>query len=187
MDPLGEQSVGEMIDSAAQGCGAVSCAGYAVLSAAWKLTGAEPVSQLADKGWSGISTGEKVNAALAVAAVLPVGRVAEGVADVARAAEGGAKEAVSMSEAVDKAIAHTGSDAKVGMTKGGNVQFSKSATDQSGNTITKNARFDVNPSNAHVQNRGPHLNIETQQNGKVIQNDHIPIDPKTIRPGDHGL
>lgn len=72
------------------------------------------------------------------------------------------------------------------MTKGGNVQFSKSVTDQSGNTATKNARFDVNPSNAHVQKQGPHLNIETQQNGKIIQNDHIPIDPKTIRPGDHG-
>lgn len=77
MDPFGEQSVGEMIDSAAQGCGAVSCAGYAVLSAAWKLAGAEPLSQLADKGWSGTSTSEKIGAALAVAAVLPVGRVVE--------------------------------------------------------------------------------------------------------------
>lgn len=76
-DPFGEQSVGEMIDSAAQGCGAVSCAGYAVLSAVWKLTGAEPVSQLADKGWSSTSTSEKIGAALAVAAVLPVGRVVE--------------------------------------------------------------------------------------------------------------
>lgn len=187
VDPDGWQSVGEMINSGAEGCGPVSCAGYAVLSAAWKLTGAEPVSQLADKGWSNTNTGEKVYAALAVAAVLPVGRVAEGVANVAKAAEGGAKEAVSMSEAVDKAIAHTGSDATVGMTKGGNVQFSKSVTDQSGNTITKNARFDVNPSNAHVQKQGPHLNIETQQNGEVIQNDHISIDPKTLRPGDHGL
>lgn len=85
-DPFGKQSVGEMIDSAAQGCGPVSCAGYAIVSAAWKLTGAEPISQVADKGWSGTSTSTKVAAAVAVAGVLPVGRVAEGVADVAKVA-----------------------------------------------------------------------------------------------------
>lgn len=69
-----------MIDSAAAGCGPVSCAGYAIASAAWKLTGAESVSRFADKGWSGTSTGEKIDAALSVAAVLPLGRVVKEVA-----------------------------------------------------------------------------------------------------------
>lgn len=70
-DPDGRDSVGEMIDSAAEGCGAVSCAGYAVLSATWKVLGAEGVSQIADKGWSNASGGDKASAALEVAAVLP--------------------------------------------------------------------------------------------------------------------
>ncbi len=78
----GRQSAGEAIDAAAEGCGPVSCAGYAILSAAWKLAGAEPLSQLVDKGWSGTSTSDKFGAALAMAAVLPVGRVME------RASEG---------------------------------------------------------------------------------------------------
>ncbi len=81
-DPDGRQSVGEMIDAGAQGCGAVSCAGWAVLHAAWSMTGAEPVSQVADKGWSNVSTGDKIGAAVAVAAVVvPVGRIVGKVAE----------------------------------------------------------------------------------------------------------
>jgi RHS repeat-associated protein len=86
-DPDGRQSVGEMIDSAAQGCGAVSCAGYAVLHAAWSMTGAESLSQVADKGWSNVSTGDKVGAVTAVAAVVPVGRVVGKLAEGAEAAK----------------------------------------------------------------------------------------------------
>jgi hypothetical protein len=44
---------------------------------------------------------------------------------------------------------------------------------------------DVNPNDPHVANNGPHLNLETQQNGVIIDNQHIPIDPSTVRPGDH--
>jgi filamentous hemagglutinin len=73
-----------MIDSAAQGCGAVSCAGYAVLHAAWVMTGAEPLSQVADKGWSNVSTGDKVGAVAAMAAVVPAGRVVEVAAPVVK-------------------------------------------------------------------------------------------------------
>ncbi|WP_413624413.1 RHS repeat-associated core domain-containing protein [Luteibacter sp. Lutesp34] len=51
-DPDGRESVGEMINSGADGCGPVSCAGWAALSAIWTFAGAEPVSQIADKGWS---------------------------------------------------------------------------------------------------------------------------------------
>ena len=49
-DPDGRQSVGEMIDSGAEGCGAVSCAGWATLKASWDVFGFEGVSQIADKG-----------------------------------------------------------------------------------------------------------------------------------------
>jgi RHS repeat-associated protein len=187
-DPSGRASVGEIIDANAQSSAdagdKAATFGWAFAGVAWNALGAESVSQVADKGGAA-STGDKIMAAVAI---VTLGKGEEAVTfgkDVAQVAEDGAKEAISMSEAVDKAVAHTGSDAEVGMTKGGNVQFSKSATDQSGNTITKNARFDVNPANAHVQKQGLHLIIKTHQNGKTIQNDHFLIDPKTIQPGDH--
>ncbi len=85
-DPDGRQSVGEMINSGAAGCGAVSCAGWAVLHAAWTITGAEPVSQFADRGWSGSTVGDKANAAIAIAGVLPIGRVAGAVGKLAEGA-----------------------------------------------------------------------------------------------------
>lgn len=101
-DPDGRQSVGEMIDSAAEGCGAVSCAGYAVLSAAWKVLGAEGASQIADKGWSNTSGVGKAGAVLEVAAVLPPIKLLRG-------AEVAVKEAVPAikgmtGHAVDQAI-----------------------------------------------------------------------------------
>ena len=64
-DPDGRQSVGEMIDSGAEGCGAVSCAGWALLNATWSVFGAEGVSQVADKG-SKASTSDKAFAVLEV-------------------------------------------------------------------------------------------------------------------------
>jgi RHS repeat-associated protein len=86
-DPDGRQSVGEMINSGAQGCGVVSCAGWAVLHAAWIMTGAEPLSQVADKGWSNVSTGDKIGAVSAMAAVVPVGRIAGKAVEGALAAK----------------------------------------------------------------------------------------------------
>nr|WP_295382579.1 RHS repeat-associated core domain-containing protein [Pseudoxanthomonas sp.] len=74
-DPDGRQSVGEMIDSGAEGCGAVSCAGWALLSATWKVLGAEGVSQIADKGWSSVGNGERASAGLEVASVIPFVKV----------------------------------------------------------------------------------------------------------------
>jgi hypothetical protein len=72
----------------------------------------------------------------------------------------------------------------------GGVQFISSTTDESGNLVTKISRFDVNPNSAHVQDLGPHLNLETQINGSTVMSGpladpHIPIDPSTIRPGDY--
>lgn len=54
-----------MIDSGAEGCGAVSCAGWAAANASWEVFGAEGVSQLYDKGFEA-SAGDKVSAALEV-------------------------------------------------------------------------------------------------------------------------
>jgi hypothetical protein len=49
------------------------------------MTGAEPLSQAADKGWSNVSTGDKIGAVLAVAGVLPVGRIVGKVVEGAEA------------------------------------------------------------------------------------------------------
>jgi RHS repeat-associated protein len=70
-DPDGRESVGEMIDRGANGCGPVSCAGWALLHGTWSVLGAEGVSQVADKGLSGTGRGEKFGAALEVASVIP--------------------------------------------------------------------------------------------------------------------
>ena len=85
-DPDGRDSVGEMIDSGAAGCGAVSCAGWALANAAWKVFGAEGVSQIADKGWSNTSRGDRVGAVLEVASVIPFVKLAAGARFVAKEA-----------------------------------------------------------------------------------------------------
>ena len=76
-DPDGRQSVGELIDSGAEGCGAVSCAGWAALSATWSVLGAEGVSQVLDKG-EGASTGNKIMAGIEVATLGQGGKVGAG-------------------------------------------------------------------------------------------------------------
>jgi len=119
------------------------------------------------------------------------GMAAAAVGMIAGAVAGGegkavAKEAISMEKAIDKGIAHVGEDAKVIVTPKGNVQMTNTTKDAAGNTVTKNARFDVNPRDPHVQHQGPHLNTETQVNGvKQAGDPHTPIDPATIRPGDY--
>ncbi|HET6586917.1 MAG TPA: RHS repeat-associated core domain-containing protein [Oleiagrimonas sp.] len=76
IDPDGRDTVGENINSAAQGCGRVTCAFYAAGHAVWTVFGAEGLSQVVDKGWSNVSTSDKVGAVTAVASVIPVGKVA---------------------------------------------------------------------------------------------------------------
>jgi RHS repeat-associated protein len=94
------------------------------------------------------------------------------------------KEAISMTEAVDKAAAHTGGGVMEETGKGTNYQF-RNTTTEGGNSVSKMGRFDVNPADPHVAKDGAHLNLETHVNGKPVGNEHIPIDPKTVRPGDH--
>jgi len=68
------------------------------------------------------------------------------------------------------------------------VQFIQEFT-ENGQKITKRVGFDLNPNSSHVKQLGPHLNLQTQINGKIqkgaLADPHIPIDPKTIRPGDY--
>ena len=94
-----------------------------------------------------------------------------------------------MAEAVERAVAHVGEGARIVESGSGAYQFISEAVDAAGNTITKIARFDINPASAHVQLYGPHLNLETQINRIPVRtgslaDPHLPIDPTTIRPGD---
>jgi hypothetical protein len=87
---------------------------------------------------------------------------------------------ISMDEAVNRAAAHVGDNAQVVRSGSGGVQFMSRSVDESGNTTMKIARFDVNPNSAHVQQFGPHLNLETQVNGVTVRSGpladpHLPI------------
>ncbi|MFH9552007.1 polymorphic toxin-type HINT domain-containing protein [Streptomyces sp. NPDC017435] len=97
---------------------------------------------------------------------------------------------ISMDEAINRAIAHVGDNATVVRSGSGGVQFMSVSTDASGNQVRKIARFDVNPGSGHVQKLGPHVNLETQINGRTVtsgplKDPHTPIDPSTIRDGDY--
>ncbi|GAA3346865.1 hypothetical protein GCM10020358_59510 [Amorphoplanes nipponensis] len=96
---------------------------------------------------------------------------------------------VSMDTALDQAAKHVGDNPTVVRSGSGGVQFMSVTVDSAGNTVRKIARFDVNPNSAHVQQWGPHLNLETQVNGRTVttgplRDPHTPIDPATIRNGD---
>ena len=90
-----------------------------------------------------------------------------------------------MGEAVDRAASHVDGGVMESTGKGTNYQFRNTTTSGSGDVTTKIGRFDVNPADPHVQANGPHVNLETQVNGNIRANQHIPIDPTTVRPGDH--
>jgi hypothetical protein len=94
-----------------------------------------------------------------------------------------------MDEAVELGAQHVGGQGNMGVSGSGGFQFINSSVDDAGNTVTKIARFDINPNSAHVQQYGPHLNLETQINRVTVRSGpladpHIPINPTTIRPGD---
>jgi hypothetical protein len=96
---------------------------------------------------------------------------------------------IGMSRAIQMAVDHVGTDAKVLISGSGAFQFVSSFVNSDGKTVTKIARFDVNMKSTHVQQYGPHLNLETQINGKTVRSGpmadpHLKIDPSTIRPGD---
>jgi RHS repeat-associated protein len=96
---------------------------------------------------------------------------------------------ISMTEALGLAGDFIGGNFRTVASGSGGYQFIATDTDAAGNNITRIARFDINPNSAHVQGLGPHLNLETQVNGRPVRSGpgadpHIPIDQSTIRPGD---
>jgi RHS repeat-associated protein len=96
---------------------------------------------------------------------------------------------ISMTEALGLAGDFIGGNFRTVTSGSGGYMFINSSTDAAGNTVNRIARFDINPNSPHVQALGPHLNLETQINGRPVRSGpmadpHIPIDPATIRPGD---
>jgi RHS repeat-associated protein len=111
-DPDGRQSVGELIDSGAEGCGAMTCAGWAFMSASWSVFGAEGVSQVLDKG-NDASTGDKIMAGVEVATLGQGGKVGA----AAKVVMGVAKElapAARMARAIGKEFGAVGAATKNG-------------------------------------------------------------------------
>ena len=96
-DPDGQESVGTLIDAGANKCGAVSCAGWALLSATWKVLGAEAVSQVADKGWGSVKDEDKIGAGIEMAGALPFLKLGTGGKQLAKqlASEEGVGELLS--------------------------------------------------------------------------------------------
>jgi hypothetical protein len=94
-----------------------------------------------------------------------------------------------MDRAVELGAGHVGGEGRMVVSGSGGWQFINRTEGDFGNMITRIVRFDINPDSAHVQQYGPHLNLETQINKVTVRSGpmadpHLPIDPSTIRPGD---
>ncbi|QLG89569.1 RHS domain-containing protein [Chitinibacter bivalviorum] len=127
----------------------------------------------------------------------PSGQFSSGLANVASRLGSianslkGRTEGISVSEALDAAANFLGLGSIRTINKPTGVQMINSFTDEKGNSITLRAGFDINPSNKHVQELGPHLNLQTQINSVVqgknslLADPHIAINPSTIIKGDY--
>jgi hypothetical protein len=94
--------------------------------------------------------------------------------------------AISMEEAVALGAKHVGGEGVMELTGSEtNFQFRAAARTATGQTEQRISRFDVNPADGHVASEGPHLNRQVQVGKKTVSNVHTPIDPKTVRSGDH--
>ncbi len=102
---------------------------------------------------------------------------------------------ISMDDAINMATLWLDGQGSVGVSGSKNIQFIRTFTDASGNTVRQIARFDVSPS-GHIIENGvyrPHLNLETRivgPNGQSVSppfnpNAHIYIDPNTVIRGDY--
>lgn len=134
--------------------------------------------------------GEGSVGAIAATALIPGEGEAVELGEAKAAAGGlpaiaGGSGPISMDQAIEYATQHAGDDGVLEETGSGlNYQFRGTSTKANGDLEQRIGRLDVNPLDAHVANNGPHLNLETQINGIVVSNIHVPIDPTTIRPGD---
>lgn len=112
-DPDGRDSVGEMIDAnamaAASRGNSVATYGWAFAGATWKTFGAEGISQIADKGLEGSSTGEKLGAGLEVASVIPLGRL---VGEAGAAIKGGIELTAEQAKNVERFASKLPANAK---------------------------------------------------------------------------
>jgi hypothetical protein len=97
---------------------------------------------------------------------------------------------ISMDDALDRAHNFMEPGVPIRSVDGSTgVQFVQNYVDAAGNAITKRVGFDINPATSHVKSLGPHLNLQTQINGRIVRSGpfadpHIPIDPLSITPGD---
>ena len=97
---------------------------------------------------------------------------------------------ISMDDALDEAQKFLKPNVPVRAIDGPyGVQFIQNFV-ENGKKITKRVGFDVNPNTGHVKQYGPHLNLQTQVEGKIVKtgplaDPHTPIDPATIRKGDY--
>ena len=68
-------------------------------------------------------------------------------------------------------------------------QVIQTTTNSMGQTIVRRIGFDVNPTAGHVRILGPHLNLQTQVDGRpqtgALADPHIPIDSSTVKPSDY--
>jgi len=175
-------AVGGVLNVIPQTINLINSAGNAALSltsTSYRIPMMDEIQPDAHASAGGMATGT------AAQILIPVGDMSKGAQLLKGAELGAAKSsAISMSEAVDRAAAHVDGGVMEETGKGTNYQFRNTTTDASGNTVSKMGRFDVNPADPHVAQEGAHLNLETHVNGKSVGNQHIPIDPKTVRPGD---
>ena len=98
--------------------------------------------------------------------------------------------AISMDAAIDLALKFLKEDVPAQIIDGPTGIQVIQNYEENGKKMTKKVGFDVNPGSCHVQKLGPHLNLQTQVNGKIIKkgklaDPHLPIDPSTIKKGDY--
>ena len=110
----GSNSVGEIIDAWADGCGVAKCALAATTYAFWNFFGAEGVSQWYTKGWSGTSGGDLFGAGLEVAAALPPVRIVRGIGLADDVLRGGAAWRIGSTGAIgENALRALGGESQV--------------------------------------------------------------------------
>ena len=97
---------------------------------------------------------------------------------------------ITMDQAIELGTQHVGGTGAIVVSGSGGYQYINRTVDEQGNPIRKITRFDINPASPHVQEYGPHLNMEVQNaNGNTIRSGsmadpHLPIQPNTIQSGD---
>ena len=102
---------------------------------------------------------------------------------------GGPCDVISVDDALQRISDFLGGDGRLVVSGSGNYQWI--VTEQVGaSTVTRIGRLDINPNSPHVVKFGPHLNLETQIDGKsqrsgTLADPHTEVDASTVREGDY--